>query len=40
MESILYIETTLPPEMTIPEYRRARCGTRRSWGLRHWLRLS
>jgi len=38
MESILYIETTLPPSMTIPEYRRERCRTRRPRGLRRWFR--
>jgi hypothetical protein len=40
MESIIYIETSLPPEMTIPQYRRARCSTRRSWGFLRRLKLS
>jgi hypothetical protein len=40
MESILYIETSLPPEMTIPQYRRARHCTRRSWRFLRRLKLS
>ena len=38
MESILYIETSLPPAMTIDEYRRTRTGARRHKGLLRWLR--
>jgi hypothetical protein len=38
MESILYIETSLPPEMTISEYRRTRVSTRRGLGLFRWFR--
>ena len=38
MESILYIETTLPPQMTIGDYRRTRTCARRRRGLRRWFR--
>jgi hypothetical protein len=40
MESIVYIETSLPPEMTIPQYRRTRVRARRQWGFLSWLRVS
>jgi hypothetical protein len=38
MEPIIYIETSLPPAMTIDEYRRARIRSRRFDGLRRWFR--
>lgn len=38
MEAILYIESSLPPSITITEYRRARVAARRRNGLRRWLR--
>jgi hypothetical protein len=34
MESILYIESSLPPAMTLDEYRRTRTGARRPSFLR------
>lgn len=39
MESILYIETSLPPSMTLVEYRRARGGTRRHKRFFGWFRV-
>ena len=38
MESILYIESSLPPAITLDEYRRRRATVRRPRGLRRWLR--
>jgi hypothetical protein len=38
VESILYIETSLPPSMTLDEYRRARGGTRRYKRFFRWFR--
>ena len=38
MESIIYIECSLPPAITIAEYRRTRVSARRPKGLRRWFR--
>jgi hypothetical protein len=39
MESIIYIECSLPPATTLDEYRRARMsGARRPKRLRRWIR--
>jgi hypothetical protein len=37
MESIVYIECSLPPSITIAEYRRTRPSARRRRGLRRWF---
>jgi hypothetical protein len=38
MESILYIESSLPPALTLDEYRRTRTHARRPKGLRRLFR--
>jgi hypothetical protein len=38
MESILYIESSLPPAVTLDEYRRTRTSARRRGALRRWFR--